>query len=183
VSRIGRLPVKIPAGVQVQIDGSIVQVRGPKGEVARTFPSTLTFVREADVLKVNRSGEDRKVRACHGMARAIIQNMVTGVSQGFSKELQVEGVGYRAELKGNNLMLNLGFSHPVEIKPPAGISFSINEKNRTILVNGFDRELVGQVAADIRKIRPPEPYKGKGLRYVGEHVRRKPGKAGKVAAK
>jgi large subunit ribosomal protein L6 len=183
VSRIGRLPIKIPAGVQVQIEGSVVRVRGPKGEMARMFPSTLTFAREADVLKVNRSGEDRKVRACHGMARAIIQNMVTGVSQGFFKELQVEGVGYRAELKGNSLLLNVGFSHPVEIQPPKGISFSINEKTRTVLVNGFDRELVGQVAADIRKIRPPEPYKGKGLRYVGEHVRRKPGKAGKVAAK
>jgi large subunit ribosomal protein L6 len=183
VSRIGRLPIKIPDGVQVQIEGSIIRVRGPKGEIARTFPSTLTFAREADVLKVNRSGEDRKVRACHGMARAIIQNMVTGVSQGFAKELQVEGVGYRAELKGNSLLLNVGFSHPVEVQPPKGISFSINEKTRTVLVNGFDRELVGQVAADIRKIRPPEPYKGKGLRYVGEHVRRKPGKAGKVAAK
>jgi large subunit ribosomal protein L6 len=183
VSRIGRLPIKIPAGVQVQVEGAVVRVRGPKGEIARTFPSTLTFVREADVLKVNRTGEERKVRACHGMARAIIQNMVTGVSQGFLKELQVEGVGYRAELKGANLLLNVGYSHPVEIEPPKGISFAVNEKTRIIQVNGFDRELVGQVAADLRKVRPPEPYKGKGLRYVGERVRRKPGKAGKVAAK
>lgn len=181
MSRIGRLPVKIPAGVQIQIDGKTVRVRGPKGELAQTFPPDLSFTREADLLKVQRATEDRQMRALHGMVRAIIQNMVTGVSQGFSKELQVEGVGYRAEMKGADLVLNLGFSHPIVVNAPKGISFSIDEKTRIIRILGPDREQVGQLAADIRKIRPPEPYKGKGLRYVGEHVRRKAGKAGKAA--
>jgi len=182
VSRIGRMPVKIPAGVQIQIDGTTVKVRGPKGELSRTFPAVLSFEREADTLKVKRSSDDRKERASHGMARAIVQNMVTGVSTGFQKDLQIEGVGYRAELKGGDLVLSVGFSHPVTVKPPAGISFTVDEKARLIKVLGFDREQVGQMAADIRHIRPPEPYKGKGLRYVGEHVRRKAGKAGKAAA-
>ncbi len=182
MSRIGRLPVKIPAGVQIQIEGTTVKVRGPKGEIVRTFPAFLSFDREADAIHVKRSSDTRPQRASHGMARALIQNMVTGVSQGFQKELQVEGVGYRAEMKGTDLVLSLGFSHPVTIKPPAGISFSIDEKARTIQIRGYDREQVGQLAADLRKIRPPEPYKGKGLRYVGEHVRRKAGKAGKAAA-
>jgi large subunit ribosomal protein L6 len=182
VSRIGRMPVKIPAGVQIQIEGTTVKVKGPKGELARTFPGYLSFRKEADALHVQRSSDVRAQRASHGMARALIQNMVTGVSQGFKKELQVEGVGYRAEMKGADLVLNLGFSHPITVHPPAGISFAIDEKTRIIQVHGYDREQVGQLAADIRKIRPPEPYKGKGLRYVGERVRRKAGKAGKAAA-
>jgi large subunit ribosomal protein L6 len=182
VSRIGRLPVKIPAGVQIQIEGTTVKVKGPKGEMVRTFPAFLSFSREADAVRVQRSSDARRERALHGMARALIQNMVTGVSQGFLRELQVEGVGYRAEIKGADLVLNLGFSHPVTVKPPAGISFAVDEKARTIQVKGYDREQVGQLAADLRKIRPPEPYKGKGLRYVGERVRRKAGKAGKTAA-
>lgn len=182
MSRIGRLPVKIPAGVQIQIEGTTVKVKGPKGEMVRTFPAFLSFSKEADAVHVKRSADDRPQRASHGMARALIQNMVTGVSQGFQKELQVEGVGYRAEVKGADLVLNLGFSHPVTIKPPAGISFGVDEKMRVIQIRGYDRELVGQMAADLHKIRPPEPYKGKGLRYVGEHVRRKAGKAGKAAA-
>jgi large subunit ribosomal protein L6 len=182
VSRIGRLPVKIPAGVQIQIEGTTVTVKGPKGELARTFPGFLSFRKEADALQVQRASDARVQRASHGMARALIQNMVTGVSEGFHKELQVEGVGYRAEMKGADLVLNVGFSHPVMFKAPAGISFTIDEKARIIQVLGYDREKVGQTAADIRKIRPPEPYKGKGLRYVGEKVRRKAGKAGKTAA-
>jgi len=182
VSRIGRMPVKIPAGVQIQIEGTTVKVRGPKGEMARTFPAFLSFSREADVLQVKRATDDRPQRASHGMARALIQNMVTGVSKGFQRELQVEGVGYRAELKGADLVLSLGFSHPVTVKPPAGISFAVDEKARIIRILGYDREQVGQMAADLHKIRPPEPYKGKGLRYVGEKVRRKAGKAGKAAA-
>jgi large subunit ribosomal protein L6 len=182
VSRIGRMPVKIPAGVQIQIEGTTVKVKGPKGELARTFPAFLSFHKEADVLQVKRETDARPQRASHGMARALIQNMVTGVSQGFQKDLQVEGVGYRAELKGAELVLSLGFSHPVTVKPPAGITFTVDEKARIIQVMGYDRETVGQTAADIRKIRPPEPYKGKGLRYVGEKVRRKAGKAGKTAA-
>ncbi|MBN1438716.1 MAG: 50S ribosomal protein L6 [Anaerolineales bacterium] len=182
MSRIGRMPVKIPAGVQIQIEGTTVKVKGPKGEMARTFPAFLAIHKEADSLQVKRSSDARIERASHGMARALIQNMVTGVSVGFQKELQVEGVGYRAEIKGSDLVLNLGFSHPVTVKPPAGISFGVDEKARTIQIRGFDREQVGQLAADLRKIRPPEPYKGKGLRYVGERVRRKAGKAGKTAA-
>ena len=182
MSRIGRLPVKIPAGVQIQIEGTTVKVKGPKGEMVRTFPVFLSFSKEADALQVARASDARSQRASHGMARALIHNMVVGVSQGFQKDLQVEGVGYRAELKGTDLVLSLGFSHPVTIKPPAGISFSVDEKARTIQVKGYDREQVGQMTADLRKIRPPEPYKGKGLRYVGERVRRKAGKAGKTAA-
>ena len=182
MSRIGRLPVKIPAGVQIQIEGTTVKVKGPKGEMVRTFPAFLSFSKEAESLQVKRSSDARPERASHGMARALLQNMVTGVSQGFQKDLQVEGVGYRAEMKGADLVLSLGFSHPVTIKPPAGITFGVEEKARTIQIKGFDREQVGQMAADLRKIRPPEPYKGKGLRYVGEHVRRKAGKAGKTAA-
>jgi len=182
VSRIGRLPVKIPAGVQIHIEGTTVKVKGPKGELSRTFPAFLSFNKDADVLNVVRASDARLERASHGMARALVQNMVTGVSTGFQRELQVEGVGYRAELKGADLVLSLGFSHPVTIKPPAGISFGVDEKARIIRVLGFDREQVGQMTADLRKIRPPEPYKGKGLRYVGEKVRRKAGKAGKTAA-
>jgi large subunit ribosomal protein L6 len=182
VSRIGRLPVKIPAGVQIQIEGTTVKVKGPKGEMARTFPAFLTFDKEADALHVRRGSDARVERASHGMARALIQNMVTGVSLGFTRDLQVEGVGYRAEMKGTDLVLSLGFSHPVTVKPPAGISFAVDEKTRIVQVRGYDREQVGQTAADLRKIRPPEPYKGKGLRYVGERVRRKAGKAGKAAA-
>ncbi len=182
MSRIGRLPVKIPAGVQIQIEGTTVKVKGPKGELVRTFPAFLSFSKEADALEVGRASDARTQRASHGMARALIHNMVVGVSQGFQKSLQVEGVGYRAELKGTDLVLSLGFSHPVTIKAPAGISFGVDEKARIILVKGYDRELVGQMTADLRKIRPPEPYKGKGLRYVGEKVRRKAGKAGKTAA-
>ena len=181
MSRIGRLPVKIPAGVQIQIEGTTVKVKGPKGELVRTFPAFLRIDREADSIQVKRMSDERVQRASHGMARALIQNMVTGVSEGFQKDLQVEGVGYRAEVKGTDLVLNVGFSHPVTIKAPAGITFGVDEKARIIQVRGYDRELVGQLAADIRKIRPPEPYKGKGLRYVGVRVRRKAGKAGKAA--
>jgi large subunit ribosomal protein L6 len=177
------MPVKIPAGVKIQVDGKTVRVHGPKGELAQSFTANLSFAMDADVLQVNRGDENRATRASHGMARAIIQNMVTGVSKGFQKDLQVEGVGYRAELKGSDLVLNLGFSHPIVVKAPQGISFKVEEKARIVSIFGSDREQVGQLAADIRKIRPPEPYKGKGLRYVGEHVRRKAGKAGKAAAK
>jgi large subunit ribosomal protein L6 len=183
VSRIGRMPVKIPAGVKVAIEGTRIKVHGPNGELERSFPVGIGIKQEAEVINVTRSGEDQKSRACHGMTRAIIQNMVTGVSLGFVKELQVEGVGYRAEVKSGDLILNLGFSHPITFPPPLGISFLVEEKTRLIKVKGYDREQVGQVAADIRKIRPPEPYKGKGIRYVGERVKHKAGKAGKAAAK
>jgi large subunit ribosomal protein L6 len=177
------MPVKIPAGVKVEIAGSQVHVHGPKGELTRAFPVGMTIAQQGDELIVQRLNDERRWRAFHGMTRSIIQNMVTGVSQGYSKQLQLEGVGYRAEVKEKNLVVSVGFSHPVVFKPPEGIGFKVDEKTRIILVSGYDKELVGQVAADLRKIRPPEPYKGKGLRYVGERVRHKAGKAGKAAAK
>jgi len=181
VSRIGRSPVNIPGGVQVAIDGATVRVKGPKGELTRTFRPEITIRQDAEQLIVERPSDAPSVRALHGLTRALLNNMVLGVSTGFFKQLQVEGVGYRAEKNGNDLMLSVGYSHPVRVPPPAGISFEVDEKVRQIKILGPDKELVGQVAADIRKVRPPEPYKGKGIRYLDEHVRRKAGKAGKVA--
>ncbi len=181
MSRIGRMPVKVPGGVKVEIEGNRVHVRGPKGELEKIFPAELSIqMQEGDVV-VTRPGDAPAVRAIHGMTRAMIQNMVRGVSQGFEKTLQVEGVGYRPDVDGKTLVLYLGFSHPVRVEPPSGITFDVDTRARTIRVTGHDKEMVGQVAADIRKIRPPEPYKGKGIRYLGEHVRHKAGKAGKVA--
>jgi large subunit ribosomal protein L6 len=181
VSRIGRSPVPIPGGVQVSIDGATVRVKGPKGELTRTFRPEITVRQDAGQLIVERPSDAPSVRALHGLTRALLNNMVLGVSTGFFKQLQVEGVGYRAEKNGQDLMLSVGYSHPVRFAPPGGISFEIDEKARQIKILGPDKELVGQVAADIRKVRPPEPYKGKGIRYLDEHVRRKAGKAGKVA--
>ena len=181
MSRIGRSPVKIPSGVQVSIDGATVVVKGPKGELTRTFRPEITMHQDAGQVTFERQSDAPSVRALHGLSRALLNNMVLGVSAGFEKQLQVEGVGYRAEKSGNDLVLTVGYSHPVRIEPPAGISFNVEEKARLIKVLGPDKELVGQVAADIRKVRPPEPYKGKGVRYVNEHVRHKAGKAGKVA--
>ncbi|MBI3176635.1 MAG: 50S ribosomal protein L6 [Chloroflexi bacterium] len=180
MSRIGRKPIPVPPGVAVTIDGSEVKVKGPKGELTRTFREEVSIKQEGDVLNVSRSGDERAVRALHGLSRALLSNMVVGVSQGFERVLQIEGVGYRAELKGKDLVMALGFSHPVTVTPPPSISFKVDEKARTITVAGPDKEQVGQVAADIRAWRKPEPYKGKGLRYQGEHVRRKAGKAGKA---
>lgn len=181
MSRIGRMPVVIPAGVQVSIDGLRVQVKGPKGALERSFPAGMTIEMKDNAVGVARSSDEPTMRAKHGLTRALIHNMVLGVSQGFSKDLQVEGVGYRAEMEGKDLMLYVGFSHPVRVPPPASIEFSVDTKTRLIKISGPDKDLVGQVAADIRKVRPPEPYKGKGIRYVGEHVRHKAGKAGKVS--
>ncbi len=180
MSRIGRLPVPVPDGVQVEIDGSHVRVKGPKGELAHTFPAAMkiTYVPEEKVIKVERPSDERQHRAWHGMTRALINNMVIGVSQGFEKVLEIQGVGYRAELKGRNLVLHVGYSHPVEIEAPEGIEFVV-EGNTRIRVKGYDKQKVGQVAAEIRKVRPPEPYKGKGIRYAGEQIRRKAGKTGK----
>jgi large subunit ribosomal protein L6 len=181
VSRIGRSPVKIPGGVQVSIDGPTVRVKGPKGELTRTFRPEIKVRQEGGQLIVERPSDAPSVRALHGLTRALLNNMVVGVTTGFSKQLQVEGVGYRAEKSGKDLVLNVGYSHPVRIPPPDGISFEVDDKSRQIKILGSDKELVGQLAADIRKVRPPEPYKGKGIRYVGEYVRHKAGKAGKVA--
>ena len=180
MSRIGRKLVPVPKGVTVTISGSEIKVKGPKGELTRTFRPEVSVIQDGDSLKVERANDERSVRALHGLSRALLNNMVVGVSSGFSKVLQIEGVGYRAEMKGKDLVMALGFSHPVTVTPPSGITFVVDEKARTITISGPDKEQVGQVAADVRAWRKPEPYKGKGLRYLGEHVRRKAGKAGKA---
>lgn len=179
MSRVGRLPVAVPSGVQVEINGSDVRVKGPKGELKRTFSPEIGIALEGSAVHVTRPNDEARVRALHGTTRALINNMVVGVSAGFTKVLEVDGVGYRAEMNGVNLVLNLGFSHPVIVVPEPGITFEADAKTRVVKISGIDREQVGQVASDIRKIRPPEPYKGKGVRYQGEKIRRKAGKSGK----
>jgi large subunit ribosomal protein L6 len=179
VSRVGRMPVEIPNGVHVEIKGSNVHVKGPKGELKRTFSPLINLNMDGNVITVVRNSDAPAERALHGTTRAVLANMINGVNTGFEVVLEVEGVGYRAEMNGQNLILNVGYSHPVEIEPPDGISFEADAKSRQIKVMGFDKELVGQVASNIREVRPPEPYHGKGIRYAGERVRRKAGKAGK----
>ena len=181
MSRIGRLPVAVPNGVQVNVQGSDVHVKGPKGELKRSFSPMIEIALENGEVVIKRKSDDAAERALHGTTRALIANMVRGVSSGFEVLLQVEGVGYRAELKGKDLALFVGYSHPVTKEPPAGVSFEVDLKTRQIKVLGYDREVVGQTAAEIRRVRPPEPYHGKGIRYVGETIRRKAGKAGKGA--
>jgi large subunit ribosomal protein L6 len=181
MSRIGRLPVAVPSGVQVNVQGSDVHVKGPKGEMKRTFSSQIEIAMEDGQVVIKRKSDNAAERALHGTTRAVIANMVHGVSTGFQVVLEVEGVGYRAEMSGNDLALFVGYSHPVKMPPPAGISFEVDLKTRQIRVNGYDREVVGQTAAEIRRVRPPEPYHGKGIRYQGEKIRRKAGKAGKGA--
>ena len=180
MSRIGRAPIAIPSGVSVTVgDGNTVTVKGPQGELARSVPGAITVRAEADVVVVERPDDQRQSRALHGLTRSLVANMVTGVTEGFSKELEIVGVGYRAVPKGpSSLELALGFSHPVFVDAPDGVSFEVPTPTR-IVVKGIDKEKVGQVAADIRKIRKPEPYKGKGVRYAGERVLRKAGKAAK----
>ncbi|HEX9617967.1 MAG TPA: 50S ribosomal protein L6 [Anaerolineales bacterium] len=180
MSRIGRMPVVIPATVDVQIDGSHVRVKGPKGELEHTFPPGVEITKDDGVLSVSRISDERTYRALHGMTRALINNMVVGVSTGFEKVLEINGVGYRAEISGSNLVLHVGYSHPVVVEPPEGISFEVDPRTRQVKVLGYNKEAVGQMAADIRKIRPPEPYKGKGIKYLDEKIRRKAGKTGKV---
>jgi large subunit ribosomal protein L6 len=179
VSRIGRLPVEIPGGVQVDVNGTTVRVKGPKGELQRAFSSLIAIKMENNQLEITRKSEDAAERALHGTTRAVLANMILGVSKGHQAVLEVEGVGYRAEMEGKTLALFVGYSHPVKIEPPAGISFEVDTKTRQIKVTGFDKELVGQTASNIRGVRPPEPYHGKGIRYLGERIRRKAGKAGK----
>jgi large subunit ribosomal protein L6 len=183
VSRIGRMPVEIPSGVTVDLKGTNVHVKGPKGELQRTFSNLIGISMEINQLVITRSSDLPAERALHGTTRAVLANMVHGVSKGFVVVLEIDGVGYRAEMQGNNLALHVGYSHPVIMEPPAGISFETDAKTRQVKVLGFDKELVGQIAANIRKVRPPEPYHGKGIHYLGEHIRRKAGKAGKGAAK
>jgi large subunit ribosomal protein L6 len=178
VSRIGKQPIPVPSGVEVKIDGSTLVVKGPKGELSQTFSDVLTITLEDGVLLVTRPDESRIARSLHGLTRTLVSNMVTGVSEGFSKNLEIVGVGYRAALKGSDIELQLGFSHPVVVIAEPGITFEVPAPTK-ITVRGIDKQRVGQVAADIRKWRKPEPYKGKGVRYEGEHVRRKLGKAAK----
>ncbi|MDO4290091.1 MAG: 50S ribosomal protein L6 [Eggerthellaceae bacterium] len=178
MSRIGKMPVTVPAGVDVTIDGSTVTVKGPKGELTRTFQPSMTITQEGDQIIVTRPDDTRESKAFHGLTRSLVHNMVEGVHTGFSKKLQLVGVGYRAALKGKDLEMQLGYSHPVLVAAPEGITFEVPSQTE-IVVSGPSKEKVGQVAADIRKWRKPEPYKGKGIRYEGEHVRRKAGKAGK----
>ena len=180
MSRIGRLPVNIPSSVQVTINQSEVQVKGQKGELKFVFSPEMEIAVEDNQVIIRRNSDEPTVRALHGTTRAVIQNMVTGVSDGFTKTLQVDGVGYRPEMNGKNLVLHVGYSHPVEVVPPAGIEFDVDTKTRQIKISGFDKQVVGQTAVDIRGVRPPEPYKGKGIRYIDERVRRKAGKSGKT---
>lgn len=181
MSRIGRMPIPLPQGVKVDIQGSQVTVTGPQGSLARGFHPDIEIRLEDGQLKVYRPTEQAHHRALHGLTRALLNNMVIGVTQGFRKQLEVQGVGYRVDLQGDgSLLLQLGFSHPVRIAPPAGIRFEVEPRTKVITVSGIDKELVGRVAVEIRAWRPPEPYKGKGIRYVGERVRHKAGKAGKV---
>ncbi len=179
MSRIGRMPVVIPEGVQVDIKGSFVKVKGKKGELQRQFSHLIEISEEDGQIVVKRKSDHPTERALHGTTRALIANMVQGVNEGFERVLEIQGVGYRAEVKGKNLVLNVGYSHPVEIEPVDGISFEADSKTKQIKVIGINKETVGKVASEIRKVRPPEPYHGKGIRYLGEYVRRKAGKAGK----
>jgi large subunit ribosomal protein L6 len=175
------MPIPVPDGVRVEIQGVQVTVTGPKGTLSREFHPDMEIVLEDGRLVVRRQTDQRQHRALHGLTRALLNNMVIGVTRGFQKQLEVQGVGYRVDLHGDgSLMLQLGFSHPVRIAPPEGIQFDVEPRTKVITVSGIDKELVGRVAAEIRAWRPPEPYKGKGIRYVGEHVRRKVGKAGKI---
>lgn len=178
MSRIGRQPIPVPAGVEVTINGTEVTAKGPKGTLTQVFDKDMIITLEDGVITVSRPSDERNHRSLHGLTRTLIFNMVTGVSAGFQKDLEIVGVGYRATLKGEDLDMALGFSHPVLIKPEPGITFEVPSPTK-ISVKGIDKQRVGEVASQIRKLRPPEPYKGKGVRYAGEHVRRKLGKAAK----
>jgi large subunit ribosomal protein L6 len=180
MSRIGRLPVAVPQGVTVDIQGNTVNVKGAKGQLSRSFDPDMSISLDNSQIVVGRPTDQRRHRALHGLTRALLNNMVLGVSQGFSRNLTIEGVGYRAEMQGTNLVLHVGFSHPVTVVPPAGIAFTVEKGSQALSISGIDKELVGEMAARIRRVRPPEPYKGKGIRYQNEYVRRKAGKAGKV---
>ncbi|MEB3204260.1 MAG: 50S ribosomal protein L6 [Candidatus Sericytochromatia bacterium] len=183
MSRIGKRPIPVPKGVEVQleslpVEGTRVTVKGPKGTLTRVLRPDVTVVREEDGLLIERRGDDKVSRSLHGLSRTLVANMVTGVTSGFTKSLEIVGVGYRASVEGRNLVMALGYSHPVVVEPPQGISFTVDTKANRVTVEGIDKQLVGDVAADVRFRRPPEPYKGKGVKYEGEVIRRKVGKAG-----
>ncbi len=177
MSRIGKLPVNVPNAVEVQLNGVNLKVKGPKGEMQREFHPNMTIEKDDGILKVLRPNDEPKNKALHGLTRTLINNMVLGVSEGFSKTLAVIGVGYKVELKGKDLLLQLGYSHPINYPAPDGIQFEVDSKQNLISVKGVDKEKVGQVSAEIRGLRPPEPYKGKGVQYQNEKIRRKAGKA------
>jgi large subunit ribosomal protein L6 len=177
MSRIGNAPIEMPSGVETSVEGNTVTVKGPKGTLTQAVDPRISVSIDDGVITVARENDEREARALHGLTRSLISNMVVGVSAGYTKELKAVGVGYRAALKGTTLELQVGFSHPVTIEAPEGIVFEVPEQTKIIVV-GIDKQLVGQVAANVRGVRPPEPYKGKGIRYVDEHVRRKAGKAG-----
>lgn len=179
MSRIGKKPVPIPEKVTVTIDGSTVFVKGPKGSLERTLPEKISVAQEDNTIVVSPVDSSRVARERHGLCRTLVANMIEGVSKGYSKQLEIIGVGYRAQVKGNTLTLNVGYSKPVEMVMPEGITAAMGEKNTQVIISGFDKEVVGNTAAKVRAVRPPEPYKGKGIRYQGEYIRRKAGKAGK----
>jgi large subunit ribosomal protein L6 len=182
MSRIGRMPVTIPSGVDVKIDGRTLKVKGPKGELTQTFHENVTVKREDGTITVTRKDDAQSTRALHGLTRALIANMVTGVTAGYKRDLEINGTGFRAIIQGKKLQLNLGFSHPIEIDPPAGITFAA-ETPQKLRVSGIDKQAVGEMAAKIRGFRVPDPYKHKGVKYAEERLRKKAGKAGKVGAK
>jgi large subunit ribosomal protein L6 len=180
MSRVGKLPIPLPKGVELRLEGNRVTVKGPKGELSREIDREMRIEQADGEVRVVRPSDQPRHRAMHGMTRTLVSNMVQGVSEGFTKTLEMQGVGYRVQMQGRDLLIAVGFSHPVQVSPPEGIEFEVDGTSK-IIVKGINKELVGQVAADVRKIRPPEPYKGKGIRYAGEYVRRKAGKAGKAA--
>jgi len=178
MSRIGKLPIPVPSGVDVTIDGQQISVKGPKGTLAHTIAEPITVEREDGILAIKRPDDERRNRALHGLTRSLVNNLVVGVTDGYEKKLEIHGVGYRVQLKGSDLEFSLGFSHPVKVTPPEGITFLVEAPTR-FSVQGIDKQRVGEVAANIRKLRKPDPYKGKGVRYAGEKIRRKVGKTGK----
>lgn len=180
MSRIGKMPIPLPNGVKVDIKGNAVTVTGGKGKLTQSFHPDMHIKLEDGILLVERPSDSREHRSLHGLTRALLNNMVVGTSEGFSRRLVVEGVGYRAEMKGSNLQLNVGYSHPVEFEGNKELGYEVTDRGKTILVSGIDKQVVGETAAKIRKTRPPEPYKGKGIRYAEEKIRRKAGKAGKI---
>jgi large subunit ribosomal protein L6 len=180
MSRIGKQPVPVPENVTVTIKGSEVTVKGPQGELKRHFDPDMKIEQDGGQVVVSRPTDQRRHRALHGLTRALINNMVIGVNEGYERRLEIIGTGYRAEMQGEDLKLSLGYSHDIVVVPPPGVKFQIEERGKLIILTSADKELIGQVAADIRKLRPPEPYQGKGIRYLGEYVRQKAGKAGKI---
>jgi large subunit ribosomal protein L6 len=182
MSRIGRMPITVPASVTAELQGGEMVVKGPKGQLKQAIPAGMSFERQDGTLLVQRASESREHRALHGLTRSLVNNMIIGVTDGYTKALEISGTGYRAALSGKQLTLSLGYSHPIQVTPPAGITFAVEGQTR-VLVSGIDKQQVGEIAAQIRRLRKPEPYKGKGVRYADEVIRRKAGKAGKVGAK